>query len=627
MKQINTILSRIIVLVMFIGCLGANNTLALASELGNVTLFEQIVKDADSTASGKAADINDMFSDITSNDTDIEKYAQDLLNNATYYNELSDSEKVTVRQVLGYREDTMGLLCQKGYTIEDSKSKALIMQRLNISLTDTLQMINAFGSEEKALNESLNYSNKYGVYTNFYTDENEIALVSLMIKGYEFEKAVKICVVKDCLNTDNVASDSAVTVMDIVASDGAVSVSNDTVNTIARENGVNGAKLLEILGNIGMSAEELYDKIIEYKAEHGMIQQNVARAARASSSDDEDSVFSTFTADPRLDSAPFKKDTHILDSVSICSGALSYRDNTMTLPGINGMDFNLQLVYNSDDRIMTTDSGQHMVWHYNLPRFAANDDHNGGSFELPDGSLYTVKQNYVGGKYLYYIVNDYYSDVTFDQDVNSSVANSKYVITIKDGKKYYFNKDYEVIRMEDRFGNYINVSGSGSGFTMTNNAGMSISVSCDDNNAPSLMTARLIDSNGKTLKTVKYNLSKFNYNPRVSNIYAVNVQSKVDEMGKVTSFDYDLNKNYIIGNDIHWSINLKSIIFPTGLKATYTYEQGKYVDWKTVATPGNHWTSKYLERYYDRISAVNYAGDGQQLYHAEYTYSAHNYMA
>ena len=126
---------------MFIGCLGANNTLALASELGNVTLFEQIVKDADSTASGKAADINDMFSDITSNDTDIEKYAQDLLNNATYYNELSESEKVTVRQVLGYREDTMGLLCQKGYTIEDSKSKALIMQRLNISLADTFPML------------------------------------------------------------------------------------------------------------------------------------------------------------------------------------------------------------------------------------------------------------------------------------------------------------------------------------------------------------------------------------------------------------------------------------------------------------------------------------------------------
>ena len=623
MKQINTILSRIIVLVMFIGCLGANNTLALASELGNVTLFEQIVKDADSTASGKAADINDMFSDITSNDTDIEKYAQDLLNNATYYNELSESEKVTVRQVLGYREDTMGLLCQKGYTIEDSKSKALIMQRLNISLADTLQMINAFGSEEKALNESLNYSNKYGVYTDFYTDENEIALVSLMIKGYEFEKAVKICVVKDCLNTDNVASDSAVTVMDIVASDGAVSVSNDTVNTIARENDVNGAKLLEILGNIGMSAEELYDKIIEYKAEHGMIQQNVARAARASSSDDEDSVFSRFTADPRLDSAPFKKDTHILDSVSICSGALSYRDNTMTLPGINGMDFNLQLVYNSDDRIMTTDSGQQMVWHYNLPRFAANDDHNGGSFELPDGSLYTVDSyTTMGGETTYYIINDYYNDVTFKKDVNSSVANSKYVINIKDGKKYYFNKDYEVIRMEDRFGNYINVSGSGSGFTMTNNAGMSISVSCDDNNAPSLMTARLIDSNGKTLKTVKYNLSKFNYNPRVSNIYAVNVQSKVDEMGKVTSFDYDLNKNYIIGNDIYWSINLKSITFPTGLNATYTYEQGKYVDWKTKNN-----NQKYKERYYDRISAVNYAGDGQQLYHAEYAYSAHNYMA
>ena len=305
MKKLNKLLSRIIVLVMFIGCLGANNTLALASELGNVTLFEQIVQDADSIESGNGAEINDIFSDITSNNIDIEKYAQDLLNNATYYNELSESEKVTVRQVLGYREDTMSLLCQKGYTIEESKSKALIMQRLNISLADTLQMINAFESEEKALNESLNYSNKYGVYIDFYTDENEVAIVSLMIMGYEFEKAVNICVVKDCLNADNVVSDSAVTVMDIVASDGSVSVSNDTVNSIAKEYAVNGAKLLEILGYMGMSADELYDKIIEYKSEHGMIPRNDMREVRASSSNDEDSVFSRFTADPRLNSAPF----------------------------------------------------------------------------------------------------------------------------------------------------------------------------------------------------------------------------------------------------------------------------------------------------------------------------------
>ena len=622
MKKLNKLLSRIIVLVMFICCLGANNTLALASELGNVTLFEQIVKDADSTVSGNAAEINDIFSDIISNDTDIEKYAQELLNNVAYYNELSESEKVTVRQTLGYREDTMGLLCQKGYTIEESKSKALIMQRLNISLADTLQMINAFESEEKALNESLNYSNKYGVYIDFYTDENEVAIVSLMIMGYEFEKAVNICVVKDCLNADNVVSDSAVTVMDIVASDGSVSVSNDTVNSIAKEYAVNGAKLLEILGYMGMSADELYDKIIEYKSEHGMIPRNDMREVRASSSNDEDSVFSRFTADPRLNSAPFKKDTHILDSVSLCSGALSYRDNTMILPGINGMDFNLQLVYNSDDRLMTSDRGQQMVWHFNLPRFAANDNHNGGSFELPDGNLYTVKQNYVGGKYLYYITNDYYSDVTFDQDTNSSVANSKYVISVKGGKRYYFNKDYQLIRMEDRFGNYINVSGGGNSFTMKNNAGMSISVGCDNYNAPSLMTVRLIDSNGKVLKTVKYNLSTFNYHPGISNIYAANVQSKVDEMGKVTTFEYDLNTNYVIGNDIYWSINLKSITFPTGLVASYTYENGKYVDWRTKNN-----NQKYKERYYDRISSVNYGGDGKQLYHASYTYSAHNYMA
>ena len=103
-----------------------------------------------------------------------------------------------------------------------------------------------------------------------------------------------MCVVKNCIVTDVTVSESSVTVMDIAASDGAVAVSDETLNSTGRENRVNPIKIGEILKSIDMIADELYMKILEFKSEHGMIEGIMPMAS--SSDDDEDSVFSRFTS-------------------------------------------------------------------------------------------------------------------------------------------------------------------------------------------------------------------------------------------------------------------------------------------------------------------------------------------
>ena len=233
MGRIKEITARILFVVMFMTALGECNTLAMASEIDGTGIFESVVKESnerDESESSGAVYFEEALDDMTGESDSLTEYAESILERHNFYNELTDEEKVTVRQELGLREDTMGELCEKGYTIEESRGKAILMQQLDISLNDVLGMTEAYGSEEKARSEALKFRRSFDKYTDFYSDENEFDVVSLMIRGYEFEDAVNICVVKNCIVTDVTVSDSSVTVMDIAASEGAVAVSDETLN-------------------------------------------------------------------------------------------------------------------------------------------------------------------------------------------------------------------------------------------------------------------------------------------------------------------------------------------------------------------------------------------------------------
>lgn len=300
------IISRILFIVIFIECLASNNTLALGAEIDRISLFEREVNKADENISSGAVYIE---AAVIDNEYDsIDGYAQSILDSNVYYSELTESEKITVRQNLGLREDTMTALCDNGFTIEESRKKAVIMQQLKLSVNDVLTMIEAYGSEEKASNEALKYRRSQYDYTDFYDEITEADMRALMIKGYEFEEAVNICVVRNCLvPADETASGTGLTVIDIAVSDSAVSVSDKELNDIAERCSVNPVILMEMLNKANITVEEFQIIFEEYKEEHKMLP---AFEVMAASNDDseEDDVFSRFCADPRLNSAPFTKD-------------------------------------------------------------------------------------------------------------------------------------------------------------------------------------------------------------------------------------------------------------------------------------------------------------------------------
>ncbi|MDO4301398.1 MAG: hypothetical protein Q4D26_08435, partial [Clostridia bacterium] len=617
MRRIKGILSKILFIVIFLECLGGSNTLALAGELDNISLFEMEVNKADENLSSGAVYIEQAV--IENESGTIDEYVESILTGHTYYSELTESEKITVRQNAGLREDTMTALCDKGYTIEESRKKAVIMQQMNISVRDVLSMIEAYGSEEKAGREALKYRRSQYEYTDFYNVYTESDITALMIRGYEFEEAVNICVVKNCLVLpDETASGTGLAVMDIAVSDSAVSVSDNGLRDMAEMYSVNPIVLGDMLSRINMTVDEFEIKVMEYKAEHGMLPSYEVMAA--SSDDSEDDVFSRFCADPRLNSAPFTKDKNVLDSVSICSGALTYTDKVTAIPGINGMDFDLNLIYNSDDRIL--DGGKDTdVWSFNIPRF----EWTGGErcLHMPDGNKYTIKTvNHLASPDTYVFSSNYYRDMQFEQDEEASVLNSKFKLSLKEGKAVYFDKDWNAIRMEDRFGNYINISRN-NGMEIKSSSGINADItyeSVSDKNE--IMTVRVYNSE-KTIKTIKYSMSKYYYSKYD---YFRNITDKTDEMGNVTKFSYSVNSGYIVGKDNYHTINLTEIKFPSGVTAYYTYGKGKYVDWKTIDKAGNFGTNTYKEREYDRITKVSYYENGSSLYSASYTYSEHNYM-
>jgi len=118
--------------------------------------------------------------------------AESIIDNNEKYSDLSFNEKFILNDKVGLREDTM-IECEKrGYSISDSVYKALIMQRLNISFDDTILMIEMFGNEQKAANETLKFR-KYEYSCAFMNDEEvRSELLEELKNGVETEKIMDI---------------------------------------------------------------------------------------------------------------------------------------------------------------------------------------------------------------------------------------------------------------------------------------------------------------------------------------------------------------------------------------------------------------------------------------------------
>ena len=279
-----------------------------ADILDNINDSEEYINESleteDNTASSSAlSEIikeDGEFYEDTEEDT-LEE-AESIIDNNEKYSDLSFNEKFILNDKVGLREDTM-IECEKrGYSISDSVYKALIMQRLNISFDDTLLMIEMFGNEQKAANETLKFR-KYEYSCAFMNDEEvRSELLEELKNGVETEK-----------------------IMDIYAFSKIKEITYKEAAELLEEEREN-------------FEEELYNK----KFELGIIEETEISTV----SEETEDWASADAAEATL-SGMFNVRDDINESINYSTGGLVLEDTAAIIPGRNGLDLEIKFKYNS----------------------------------------------------------------------------------------------------------------------------------------------------------------------------------------------------------------------------------------------------------------------------------------
>lgn len=132
------------------------------------------------------------------------------------------------------------------------------------------------------------------------------------------------------------------------------------------------------------------------------------------------------------------------EAVDVQSGNLSYIYPVISLPGKDGFDLNINLVYHSEDSLMR-DYNVSRNWSVDLPQVSYVGNYQ--TIRLRDGRVIKEERG------IFY--NKYTDDVTITW---STGAEKTATVEYKDGSKDYFDKDGSIERSEDPYGNQITYS-------------------------------------------------------------------------------------------------------------------------------------------------------------------------
>ncbi len=466
---------------------------------------------------------------------------------------------------------------------------------LDIDNANALQMISNYGSEDAALYEARLFGTLSGIYYTLSYDEAWSGLVSLVVSGLGAERVAYSYIVSDILSADH---------PEIMALEYPAVIEDETIEYLVNCYHISYDFVTEYLTEKQISSDVLL-RIIQNTIEV------MFPSALTNTLDDGEEDTSTYPA------APFYSQSGQNEYVSPVSGNLTYVLNLGEVPGMNGMDIDLTLEYNSLDSGLTgkmsgtgggapvKDSNGNVVgaytytetfyepydWSNKSPLIFGNGWHldydyidmSTGSMylTLTDGSRYWVTKPTVDSLH----VAGYNSKQFTFVYANDEYLNAEYKLTFVDGTVEYFDESGNILAKLDRFGNSIT-------FTYSD-----ISIPVDIEGSTDVYTKRMVITNAGGSVTVDYSLLneritlpdggiiRFAYT-RVGEGYQL--VSYTDQEGKVTSFSYMTqecgNKNYSINSTqggipvsdsyiferpIHHF--LTSITYPTGSSATYAY--------------------------------------------------------
>lgn len=284
--------------------------------------------------------------------------------------------------------------------------------------------------------------------------------------------------------------------------------------------------------------------------------------------------------------APFSIDKNN-ELINPSDGSLTYKYPIVSLQGTNGLDVNLEAVYNSRDAVIWGITGSTTFternnklgvgWSWNLPVIEIDEEYD---YRNP------TKYLHLGDGAVYEIYEDLYEDdsnlvkyrsmdmqLLLDRrNFSNSEMSSRYVLKEKDGKQTYFGRDGRLLGIVDRYGNTIT-------FEHT---------IIDDHP----VVNRIIDTLGRTVRISYWDdevlvrapggkrtdiwLERIRHDGRTYGKTAL--ETIIDPIGRRTEISYITEKIWFSEthktrfDDYDIEVNLYDVTYPTGIRTDFEYE-------------------------------------------------------
>ena len=468
-------------------------------------------------------------------------------------------------------------------------------QILRISIETAEKMIRTYGSGETALYEAELYRS---LIETFYTmDYSDVRgeYIDMLAKGFGAQRVVYSGIVALVLGDD---------ISDVVLKNEENSYDEDEyVTLLAQQFFVSPEYTKSYIAKNSTTSESLYKVIMialqkMYPDAFGVSTMSIDAPEESSAYPD----------------SPFYTNISENEHISPVSGSLTYIMNLANIPGINGMDIDLSLRYDSDRSVVQGeffasggsgytpiyDSNGNIIgghgyyavaecykpydWDTKSPfMFGTGWRLNYDYIYRRDGILHLVltdgREYKISGTSPEYTLSGYNSD-SFSLTGSSNV-NETYILTFIDGTVERFDSDGVLTSITDRYGNRLS-------FTHTK-----ISEPLDVIGETGVYTDRLTITNDNTTVYIDYNLTheriklpdgsiiRLKYAYRNNDYLLTTI---TDQTGQVTEFtyiselcgklDYSIettNNSYIYSFQKLYYNYLTSIVFPTSAKVEYEY--------------------------------------------------------
>ena len=513
------------------------------------------------------------------NEEEIPYYEDGFEDSEEYYNDSFDDQ------------DTVPENNHNDYYYLNETSLEKISRLLNIDNASAERMILAYDNEDDAVYEAENYRMlKEMFYALDYTDCSDV-LTELVVSGFGSLRVAYSGIVADVLDAD---------IHEVMLRDDELMPGDDIyAEYFVQDFYVSPKFISEYTFEHGITAEVMYDIVMTSLR---AMYPDVYSISTLSNDPNEKT--------PEYPSSPFFVNSGENESISPVSGALTYIMNLATIPGINGMDINLSLRYDSDKSVaqgkyrvtgcgyeengtvinhsnhnyepfVWEDKSPFMFgtgWRLNYDYIYRRDDQL--YLELSDGREYKIS-----GTSPSYILTGYNTkSLTL---TGSGSSDSAYTLTFADGTVETFGSDGVLTSITDRFGNKLLFTHS------------KISKPVDESNPNrGTYTDCLCITDTHTTVLIEYNLTTecitlpdgstivFSYTYRNNDYLLTEI---TDQNGMSTTLTYQRNLCGLDDYDISY-INdhpytyfykyqklyynyLTRILYPTGASTVYSYEK------------------------------------------------------